>query len=205
MPTEYPAQKNEKFDGTTKTLGVLLIIFASLYLAYSLYMVVSIFIATSFIDMLPQIKKIVPEFKNSGIQFEVLIEPIKTIYRVQTFEKISTALISFYGLFAGVGLVQRKALGIAASLRWAYAALGYLFLDLVVFFVVVQPISQRLLRVIAEQIKPILGEELSGLEFIPALGKSAGLGSELVGVFFLAAFPLVVVIMLLMRQKGEAH
>ncbi|HRP70088.1 MAG TPA: hypothetical protein PLY93_11195 [Turneriella sp.] len=203
MPTEYPTPTNTNKKSTTQTIGILLIVFASMYLFYSLYAIGAALLASAFVDALPALKKIIPEFKNADVEVQIFVQPIKTLYHIQALEKVATMVISAYGLFAGIRLVQlqQKKSGILHSIRWAYTALVYLLLELVIFLLVQQPLVRRLFQTISEKITPLVEDGAAGTEFLSGLANNSGMGSEIAGLLFLAAFPIVTILLLHRAEK----
>lgn len=178
-------------------MGTLLIIFSSLYLLTSLFGAVTTFLGDTFTGLISTVIGASPEIKKSGIDFAGLFAELKPVYRIQGLEKLATAAISGFGLFAGIKLVQYRLEGIKLSLQWALAALGYLIVEIAVYIVYINPIATRFVTKLTAQLKPILPkDELGSLDAITSMVGTMGLGSTLAFAVVMAVFPILMLAML---------
>ena len=193
MPTDIPVPER---SGIPKAMGVLLIIFASLYLLGSIFSAATAFLGSSFMEALPALKGMIPKLEESGIKLEKLVAQLKPMYMIQGGEKLATAAISGFGLMAGIKLVQYTATGLKLSVWWAIAALSYIVVEMIVFFLFVQPTIHKFFKTVADQVGPLLGEDKAGLEIITNLAGSAGAGGVIAGAVFMAVFPVLTLALL---------
>lgn len=193
MPTDLPVSPR---SGIPKSMGILLIVFASIYLLGSLISAGAAFIGNSFIDSLPALKGMIPKLEESGIKLDKLVAQLKPMYMIQGGQKLATAAISGFGLMAGVKLVQYTAQGLKLSVWWAISALAYLVIEIIVFFLFVQPTITKFFKTVADQVTPLLGDEKAGLEMLTGLAGSAGAGGVIAGALFMAIFPVLTLALL---------
>lgn len=194
MPTDIPVAQER--SGIPKSMGILLIIFASIYLLSSLFSAAAAFLGSSFMSALPSLKGAIPKLAESGINLEKILGQLTPMYMLQGSEKIATAAISGFGLFAGIKLVQYSASGLRLAMWWAISALAYLVIEILLFFMFLQPLITKFFKTLTEQVGPLLGDDKAGLDVLTALAGSAGAGSVLAGAFFMAIFPVLMVTLL---------
>ncbi|MBN8222116.1 MAG: hypothetical protein J0L53_14425 [Spirochaetes bacterium] len=193
MPTDLPVSPR---SGIPKSMGILLIVFASIYLLGSLISAGAAFIGNSFVDSLPALKGMIPKLEESGIKLEKLVAQLKPMYMIQAGQKLATAAISGFGLMAGIKLVQYTAQGLKLSVWWAISALAYLVVEIIVFFLFIQPTITKFFKTVADQVAPLLGDEKAGLELMTGLAGSAGAGGVIAGAIFMAIFPVLMLTLL---------
>jgi len=182
-------------------MGTLLIIFSSLYLLTSLFGAVTTFLGDTFTGLISAVISESPEIKKAGIDFASLFTELKPVYRIQGLEKLATAAISGFGLFAGIKLVQYRIEGIKFSLQWALAALGYLVVEIAVYIAYINPIVTKFVTKLTAQLKPLMSkDELGSLDVITSMVGTMGLGSTLALAIVMAVFP---VLMLVLLQSGS--
>lgn len=183
-----------------KVMGILLIIFASLYLLGSIMGALGALFGQTFIDMLPAILSASPEVQKSGIQIEPLVAQLKGIYRIQGAEKLMTAAISGFGLFAGIKLTGYTAQGLRLSIWWAISALTYLVLEIWIFAIYINPKITKFLHTVGEQVKPLMGEEAHSLDAVMKMAGGMGMSSVILSAVMMAVFPVLMIV--LMNTEG---
>ncbi len=180
-------------SGIPKSMGVLLIIFASIYLLGSLFSAATAFLGGSFMDALPGLKGAIPKLEESGINLEKILSQLKPMYMLQGGEKLATAAISGFGIFAGVKLVQYSAPGLRLAVWWAISALGYLVIEIMIFFIFLQPLLNKFFKTITDQVGPLLGKDKAGLDILMGIAGNAGAGGVIAGAVFMAVFPVLMI------------
>jgi hypothetical protein len=180
-------------SGIPKTMGVLLIIFASIYLLSSLFSSAAAFLGGSFMDALPGLKGAIPKLEESGINLEKILAQLKPMYLMQGGEKLATAAISCFGLFAGIKLVQYSPAGLRLAMWWAISALGYLVLEIMIFFIFLQPMITKFFKTITDQVGPLLGKDRAALDILMGIAGNSGAASVIGGALFMAIFPILMI------------
>ena len=183
-------------SGIPKSMGVLLIVFASIYMLSSLVAAAMTLLGGSFMDIIPKIGGSIPELKKSGINLEALLGQLKPLYTIQGAEKLAVAAISGFGLMAGIKLSQYTEQGLRLAVMWALSALGYIVIEILVFIFFIQPIITKFFSTISKQVGPLLGKEKEAFDLVMGLAGSTGLGGVLVGAFFMAIFPVLMLVLL---------
>lgn len=181
-------------------MGILLIIFASLYLLGSIMAALGALFGQTFIDMLPAILSASPEVQKSGIQLEPLVAQLKGIYRIQGAEKLMTAAISGFGLFAGIKLTGYTAQGLRLSIWWAISALTYLVLEIWIFAIYINPKITKFLLTVTEQIKPLMDKDADSLDAVMKFAGGMGMTSVVSSAVVMAVFPVLMLV--LMNTEG---
>lgn len=193
MPTEIPVPTR---SGIPKVMGILLIIFASIYLLGSIMGALGALFGQTFMDMLPGILSASPEVKKSGINLELLVGQLKGIYRIQGAEKLATAAISGFGLFAGIKLTGYTAQGVRLSVWWAISALTYLVLEIWIFAIYINPLISRFLRTVTDQIKPLMEKDADAMEAVMKFAGGMGMTSVITSAVIMAVFPVLMLVLL---------
>lgn len=197
MPTEIPVPQR---SGVPKVMGILLIIFASIYLMGSIMGALAAVFGQTFIDMLPTILKASPEVQKSGINVEMLVGQLKGIYRIQGAEKLATAAISGFGLFAGIKLTAYTAQGLRLAIWWAISALTYLVLEIWLFAIYINPLITKFLRTFTEQVKPLVEKDADSLDALMKFAGGMGMTSVISSAVVMAVFPVLMLV--LMNTEG---
>jgi hypothetical protein len=129
-----------------------------------------------------------------------LLEPV---YTAQGTMKLVEGLLSIVALIAGVWLLGYRRRGRLLALVWAGLALGFLVADFAVYFLVVLPATARMMELTMEQMGDL---QLGGSDMFGGVGSLADVG--IVGFvavdLFLAALPIVTLIVLTRRSVAEA-
>lgn len=181
-------------------MGILLIIFASIYLLGSLMGVVGALFGQTFLEMLPTILNSAPDVKNSGVNIELLVGQLKGIYRIQGAEKLMTAAISGFGLYAGMKLNGYTAQGLRLSVWWAISALTYLVLEIWIFAIYINPKITKFFHTVTEQIKPLMEKDADAFDTMMKFAGSMGMTSVISSAVIMAVFP--VLMLALMNTEG---
>lgn len=197
MPTEIPVPKR---SGIPKVMGILLIIFAAIYLLGSLMGAVGALFGQTFLEMLPTLLNTAPEVKKSGVNLELLVGQLKGIYRIQGAEKLMTAAISGFGLFAGIKLNGYMAQGLRLAIWWAISALTYLVLEIWIFAIYINPKITKFLHTVTEQVKPLMEKDADSFDAMMKFAGSMGMTSVISSAVVMAVFP--VLMLALMNTEG---
>ncbi len=194
MPTTLPTPERSKIP---KTMGVLLIIFASIYMIYSLFGAVTSLMTDNLTGFFATILSASPEFKKAGIDWNSAVSVLNPIFQAQGLSRLCAALISAFALFAAIKLVQYRAEGVKFSIAWAIAALVYLVLDALVYIFYISPIVVKFVTKFSEQLKPFVApEEGASIEALSTLVTGMGITSLTVTAVIMAVFPLLTLILL---------
>lgn len=172
-------------------MGILLIVFSSVYMLYSLMAAAGTLFSESFMDILPIIAGAAPEIKKSGINLELIFSQLRGVYRMQGLEKLMTAAISGFGLFAGIKLMQFTQQGLRLAVWWAITALTSLVIEVWIFVIYVNPLVKKFLKTLTEQVKPLLGKDAPSVEAVMNLAGGMGLSSIISSAVIMAVFPIV--------------
>lgn len=194
MPTTIPAPERSKIP---KIMGVLLIIFASIYMLYSLFGAATSLLTDSLTDFFATILSASPEFKKAGIDWNSAVSVLKPVFQAQGLSRLCAALISAFALFAAIKLVQYRTDGVRLSVAWAISALVYLVLDALVYIFYVSPIVVQFVTKFSEQLKPLVApEEGASIEALSSLVTGMGITSLTATALLMAVFPLLTLILL---------
>lgn len=183
-------------SGIPKAMGILLIVFSSIYLLSSLVGAATGFLGGSFMDSLPSLTGMIPKLEKSGVKLDVLFAQLKNVYFIQGMQKLATAAISGFGLFAGIKLTQYTATGLRLSVWWGISALTYLVLEIWIFIMFVQPLINKFFKSVAAQVGPLLGDDKASIELLMGMAGSAGASSVIIAAVFMAIFPVLTLALL---------
>ncbi|MFO1527364.1 MAG: hypothetical protein U1F16_15450 [Turneriella sp.] len=193
MDAALPTQPR---SGIPKVMGVLLIVFASIYTLGSVLGAIGALFGDAFMNILPTIADSTPEIKKSGINLEQLFGQLRGVYRVQGLEKLATAAISAYGIYAGTQLMHYSAQGVRLAIWWAMAALAYLVVEVWIFAIYIHPLLTKFFKTLTHQVKPLMGKDAPAIDALPALVGSMGYSSTIIYAVIMAIFPVLMLVLL---------
>lgn len=182
-----------------KTMGILLIIFGSLYLFTSLLAVVFTFLASTFMSSVAGMGAAAQKGAVDPNSLAALVSDMKMVYCIQGIEKLVTSALSGLSLAAGIGLYRYRAMGLKLAFWWAVAALAYLVAESGIYAGVIIPAMTRFMSGLTGQIGAVMGQGAPGSMFSDPFG-SIGIVGNIIMNLIMAVMP-VLTIVFMTREK----
>jgi hypothetical protein len=128
---------------------------------------------------------------------------LQPLYNAQGTMKIIEGLLSIVALIAGIWLLGYKRRGRILGLIWAGLALCFLIADFAVYFLVIMPTMSRIMEITMAQLGELPLADSSMMGQLGSFSDLGAVGFVLINLF-LAALPLVTLLVLTRRSVAEA-
>lgn len=149
-------KRSARLSGAAKVTGLLLLIFASLYLLVAFFSAISNFMLGSYLLSAGQNE--ISRLSAAKIRdYTIILESLSNIYIILGFESIIIMIISSFALAGGIGIVRDLRWGVVLSLWWGVAALVYLVIETTIFIIVIAPDLSQYMHAMASLKKALPG------------------------------------------------
>ncbi|MBN1532349.1 MAG: hypothetical protein JXA20_06785 [Spirochaetes bacterium] len=188
----------EKPTSIPKVMGILLVVFGSIYLVASLFSAISTLVSSAFITTIFGLGSTISGAAPPDLAGAV--DAMRGVYIVQGLEGLAKAALSAVALAAGIGLMRYAAWGVRLSFWWGVSALAYLVADTGIYIGFIMPATVRFMAIIAGRIGQAVHAPSLGL----IGGSMAGMGaSGILSVNSLMAVMPVLTLVFMTREQVQ--